>query len=150
MAKNPSSRIIENKRAAFDYQITETFEAGLVLVGLEIKAFRAGQASLSGAFVRSLQSGPNNQLELWLINSHFSQTAEPDRSRKLLLHRTEIDRLIGRVQEKGLTLIPIRLFLQRGHLKLLVGLGRGKKQFEKREIIKKRDAKRQLQRMIKG
>lgn len=149
MTKTKTSRVVENKRAYFEYEISDSFEAGLVLTGLEIKAFRAGQASLAGTFVRPLQSGAGGRAELWLINSHFAQATEPDRSRKLLLHRVEIDRLIGRIQEKGLTLIPIRLFLQRGRLKLLVGLGRGKKQYEKREVLKKRDLKRQLQQTLK-
>ncbi len=143
-------RRIENKRAIFDYEISETIEAGLVLSGLEIKAFRAGQVSLSAAFVRPLQSGPKEQVELWLINSHFTSTPEPDRSRKLLVHRRELDRLIGRVTEKGLTIIPMTMYLKRGRLKVDLALGRGKKQFEKRETLKHRDIDRELRRGIKN
>ncbi len=145
-----SQRRVENKRAFFDYQVLETIEAGLVLTGEEIKSFRAGQVSLNAAFVRPLQSGERQQVELWLINGHFAQTQEPDRSRKLLVHRQEIDRLIGKVQEKGLTLIPIELYLRHGRLKVSVGLARGKRQFEKRETLKRRDLDRELRRTVKG
>lgn len=144
-----NNRRVENKRARFDYDISETIEAGLVLRGSEIKAFRAGQAGLNAAFVRPLQSGPNKQTELWLINSHFAKTEEPERSRKLLVHRKEIDRYIGKVQEKGLTLVPLEMYISRGNVKILVGLGRGKKQYEKRESIKKRDVDRELRRGLK-
>lgn len=144
------SRHVDNKKAHFDYEIDETFEAGLVLVGAEIKAFRAGLASIKTAFVRPLASGPDNQTELWLINSHFSKTPEPDRSRKLLAHRNEIDRYIGKVGEKGLTLVPLELYLKRGRVKVMVGLGKGKKQFEKREVLKKRDVEREIRRESKG
>ncbi len=142
------NRRIENKQARFNYAIEEDFEAGLVITGAEVKAFRAGKVSITGAFVRPLQSGPNGQIELWLINSQFAHTLEPDRSRKLLIHRREIDRLIGKVQEKGFTLIPLALYLSRGRVKLSVGLGRGKKQFEKRETIKKRDVEREIRRSL--
>lgn len=144
-----SSRQADNKRARFDYEILEDLEAGLVLTGEEVKAFRAGKANINAAFVRPLQSGPDRSVELWLINAQFSGTTEPDRSRKLLVHRKELDRLIGRVQEKGLTLVPIEMYLSRGKVKVRVGLGRGKKQFEKRETIKRRDIDRELRRSLK-
>jgi SsrA-binding protein len=144
-----TDRRVQNKRARFDYDISETVEAGLVLRGSEIKSFRAGQAGLNAAFVRPLMSGPHKQPELWLINSHFAQTEEPERSRKLLVHRKEIERYIGKVQEKGLTLIPLEMYISRGRVKVLVGLGRGKKQYEKRESIKKRDVDREMRRGIK-
>lgn len=143
-----NQRRVENKRARFDYEILENIEAGLVLTGPEVKAFRAGQSSLNGTFVRPLNSGPNGQPELWLLNSHFSHTVEPDRSRKLLVHRKEIDRYLGKVTEKGLTLIPLEMYFKGGNVKLNVGLGRGKKQFEKRETIKKRDVQRELRRSV--
>jgi SsrA-binding protein len=136
-------RHVDNKKAQFDYEIGETFEAGLVLLGSEIKAFRAGQASIQAAFVRPLGD------ELWLINSHFTKTPEPDRTRKLLAHRKEIDRYLGKVAEKGLTLVPLELYIKRGRVKVLVGLGKGKKQFEKREAIKKRDVDREIRRGLK-
>lgn len=146
----PTGRRVENKRAHFDYVIDETIEAGLVLHGPEVKAYRAGQVSLAGAFVRPLQSGPHDQVELWLLNSHFAGAIEPDRSRKLLLHRKEIDRLIGKITEKGLTLVPTSLYLKHGQVKVEVGLVRGKKQFEKRETLRRRDIDRDLRRSIKS
>jgi SsrA-binding protein len=144
-----SSRKVENKRARFDHEISETVEAGLVLRGSEIQAGRAGKVSLNGTFVRPLMSGPDGQPELWLLNAHFSGTEEPDRSRKLLVHRKEINRYLGKVHEKGLTLVPIEMYLVRGNVKVLVGLGKGKKQFEKRESIKERDVNRELRRGMK-
>lgn len=144
-----NNRRVENKRARFDYEINETVEAGLVLRGSEIKAFRAGLAGLNAAFVRPLTSSPNGQPELWLINAHFAKTEEPDRSRKLLVHRKEIDRYLGKVQEKGFTLVPLEMYLSKGRVKVLVGLGKGKKQFEKRETIKRRDVDRELRRGLK-
>lgn len=142
-------RRFENKRARFDYEITETFEAGLVLNGLEIKSARAGQVSLNGAFVRPLRIGSSGKTELWLINAHFTGAPEPDRTRKLLVHRRELDRLTSRINEKGYTIVPIVLYFTRGRLKIQVGLGKGKKQFEKRETIKKRDIERELKRGVK-
>ncbi len=137
---------ITNRKARFDYEVLESFEAGLVLSGPEIKAIRAKQASLAGAFVRPLQIGQNHKIELWLINSHFSQTPEPERSRKLLMHRKEISRLIGRVNEKGLTLVPLDIYIKHGKAKLGFALARGKKAFEKRATIKQRDLSRELRR----
>ncbi len=148
MAQNSNQRRAENKRARFDYAISEDFEAGLVLNGQEVKSFRAGQASINGAFVRPLSSGPKEQIEFWLINGQFAHTDNPDRSRKLLISRAAINRMIGRIQEKGLTLVPLALYFSRGKIKLSVGLARGKKQFEKRETLKARDIKRELQRSI--
>ena len=146
-ADRPAGRRYENKRARFDFEIDEDFEAGLVLSGPEVKSFRAGKVSLNGAFVRPLNLGAGVP-ELWLINSSFSASPDPDRSRKLLVHRKELDRLIGRITEKGFTLVPLALYLSRGRVKLSVGLGRGKKQFEKRETIKRRDVERELRRSI--
>lgn len=144
-----NQRRVQNKRAYFDYSISENVEAGLVLNGPEVKSFRAGQVQLNGAFVRPLQSGPNEQIELWLLNSHFNNTAEPDRTRKLLMHRKEIDRLIGKAQEKGYSLVPLEMYLAHGQIKVSVGLARGKKQYEKRETIKQRDVDRELRRAVK-
>lgn len=143
------ARRIENKRGFFDYLIEERIEAGLVLTGEEVKAFRAGQVSLGGSFVRPLFSAPDKKSELWLLNAQFAQVAEPDRSKKLLLHRQEIDRLLGKVTEKGLTLVPLTLFLKGGKIKVEVGLARGKKHYEKRETIKKRDIERTLRQTLK-
>lgn len=143
-------RHVENKRAHFDYEILEDLEAGLVLTGEEVKAFRAGKVTIGAAFVRPLQSAPNKDAELWLINAQFAGVSEPDRSRKLLVHRKEVDRFIGKVQEKSLTLVPIEMYLNKGKVKLRIGLAKGKKKFEKRETIKKRDVERELKRSIKG
>lgn len=143
-------RRVDNKRARFDYAVEETIDAGLVLTGQEVKAFRGGRVSLSGAFVRPLGSGKGKQQELWLINAHFSGTEVPDQSRKLLLHRKEIDRFLGKINEKGLTLIPLDLHLERGRVKLTAGLARGKKQYEKRETIKKRDVEREIRRATRN
>jgi SsrA-binding protein len=142
-------RRVENKKAYFDYTIDETLEGGLALTGQEVKAMRAGHASIAGAFVRPLSIGANKQTELWLINAHFSNTEEPDRSRKILLHRKEIDRYIGKVTEKGLTLVPLTLYFKQGKIKVEVGLARGKKQYEKRETIKKRDLEREIKATLK-
>jgi SsrA-binding protein len=144
-----NARRVDNKRARFDYEISETFEAGLVLRGSEVKSMRAGQANLNAAFVRPLQSGAADQAELWLVNGHFAQTEEPDRSRKLLVHRKEISRLLGKIQEKGLTLVPLAMYFSRGKIKIEVGLAKGKKQFEKREAIKKRDVDREMRGRLK-
>lgn len=138
----------ENKRARFDYDISEDFEAGLVLSGPEVKSFRAGKVSLNGAFVRPLAIGTSGHPELWLVNSSFTNANEPDRTRKVLMHRKEIDRLIGRITEKGFTLVPMALYMNRGNVKLSIGLGKGKKQFEKRETIKKRDVEMDIRRSL--
>lgn len=143
-------RVIHNKRARFDYEIIEDSEAGLVLTGEEVKAFRAGKANLSAAFVRPLYTGPSGQSEIWLINAYFSVVNEPDRSRKLLLARKDIDRLVGKIQEKGLTLLPLSMYFRRGNIKVSIGLGRGKKRFEKREALKRKDVDRELRREVKG
>lgn len=137
-----------NKRAIFDYEILETWEAGLVLSGAEVKAMREGQISLKGAYVTL------NQGELWLINAHISPYKkarmdpgyEPTRRRKLLLKKTEIKRLLGQRQQAGLTIVPLKVYTKRHHLKLEIGLGRGRKKFDKRELIKKRDVEREVER----
>lgn len=145
-----NARKVENKRAYFDYDVIETVEVGLVLSGQEVKAFRAGKVSLNAAFVRPLQSGSNGRAELWLINALFAGTVEQDKSRKLLIHRHELDRLIGKIVEKGLTLIPLEMYFTRGKLKLQVGLARGKKQYEKREVIKRQDLNREMRRAARN
>jgi SsrA-binding protein len=122
--------VATNRRARHDYHIEETFEAGIVLTGPEVKSLRAGRASLAEAYGRVTDG------ELWVENLHiapYSHAAErsydPRRLRKLLLHRAEIDRLMGKTQERGLTLIPLRLYFRRGLAKLELGLGRGKRRF---------------------
>lgn len=139
-----------NRRARYDYTIEETFEAGLVLTGTEIKSLRAGKASLAEAYAR-VEKG-----EAWLIGAHIAQwpgasrsNHEPRRDRKLLLHGTQIAQLAGKTQAKGLTLVPLRIYVtERGHAKLELGLGRGKKLHDRRRDIAAREARRDLEREI--
>jgi SsrA-binding protein len=140
--------VATNRRARHDYSIEETFEAGIVLIGSEVKSLRAGRASLAEAFAR-VRDG-----ELWLENMHIPPyqhadtkgSYDPLRARKLLLHRGEIERLIGKTQERGLTLVPLRLYFTRGLAKLELGLARGKRQFEKRQAIAEREHRREMER----
>lgn len=141
-----------NKRASFDYTIEETFAAGIELKGTEVKSLRHGQASIQEAYV-----GPTGN-EMWLHNANipeYQQASqhlqhEPQRTRRLLLHRREINRLIGAVTREGYTIVPIKLYFnKRGIAKLEIGLGKGKKQHDKREAIKKRDWGREKQRVMK-
>lgn len=144
-----------NKKALYDYEILESFEAGLVLTGSEVKSLRAGNASLKGAFVTLRQEGKNPAL--YLLNAHISPykmasgvaQSDPTRSRKLLLHAHEISSLLGKIQPKGLTLIPIKVYTRGSRIKLEFGLAKGKKKFDKRESIKKRESERQMRRMFK-
>lgn len=140
-----------NRKAFHDYFIEEEYEAGIVLTGSEIKSVRAGRVNLRGAYAR-VQEG-----ELWLYDAHISpndQTGayfqhEPTRPRKLLLHRREINRLIGKLEQKGLTLVPLDIHFKQRRAKVKVGVARGKKLFDKREATAERDAQRQLQRVLK-
>lgn len=140
-----------NRRARYEYFIDETFVAGIVLVGTEVKSLRAGKANLSDAYAR-VEGG-----EIWLHHMHVSPHAEgnrnnvePLRSRKLLLTRREIDKLSAQLLQKGLVLVPLALFFERGFAKLELGLGRGKKLFDKRQDIAKRDSEREARREIFG
>ena len=142
--------IATNRKARYQYQFHGTYEAGLVLMGTEIKSIRAGGVSLQEGFV-VFDGG-----EAWLVNVHIAQydpasgqNHEPRRRRKLLLHRREIDRLQGRSQEKGYTVVPTRLYLVDGRAKVEIALARGKKQHDKRQTIAKRDARRQVERALK-
>ena len=142
--------IATNRTARYQYQFDDTYEAGLVLMGSEIKSIRAGRVSLQEGFVL-FEEG-----EAWLVNVHIAQydaasrqNHEPKRRRKLLLHRREIDRLHGRTREKGYTVIPTKLYLKDGRAKVEIALARGKKQYDKRQTIAKRDSKRQVERAIK-
>lgn len=142
--------IAQNRRARHEYSIEDTVEAGIALSGTEIKSIRAHKVSLANAYAR-IDRG-----EAWLIGAHIApwETAsrfnhEPKRERKLLLHRREIDELLGKTKAKGLTLIPLRLYLTgRGKAKLELGLGRGKQLHDKRRDIAERDAKRQMERDV--
>ena len=146
MAKGERA-VATNRRARFDYDIDETYEAGMVLTGAEVKSLRAGRASLAEAYARV------NEGEVWVENLHIppyshgdQRDHDPRRPRKLLLHRAEIERLIGRTQERGLTLVPMRLYFRRGLAKLEIGLGRGKRQHEKREATLEREHRREMER----
>ncbi len=141
---------IQNKKGYFDYEILEKIEAGIQLVGCEVKSLRAGNASIKESFARI----KNN--EIYLVNMYIAPYAygnihnhEETRERKLLLHRAEIAKLIGKVQQKGLTLLPLKVYLKGRHIKVLLGLGRSKKKFDKRELIKKRDMNRDMERQYK-
>jgi SsrA-binding protein len=143
--------IARNRKALHDYHIAETFDAGLVLQGPEVKSIRGNRVSLAESFAR-IDGG-----EAWLYGMHVSPydpasqwNTDPVRPRKLLLTRRELRRLVGATREQGHTLVPLELFLQRGFIKVRVGLGRGKKAHDKREAIRKRDAAREIQRAVKG
>jgi len=148
----PNVKVIAtNKKARFDYEILETFEAGIVLTGPEVKSAKAGQVSIKEAFATVKGE------EVFLTNAHISpykQAAnieqEPTRSRKLLLKKSEISSLIGKSKTQGLTLIPTKIYLKRGLVKVEVGLGKGKKLHDKREQIKKKDTQREIQRELRG
>jgi SsrA-binding protein len=151
-AKRPTGNVIAvNRRARHDYFIEDQFEAGLALEGWEVKSLRAGNAQLTEAYV-NLKKG-----EAWLVGAHFAPlktvsthiTADPTRARKLLLHRTELDRLVGAVERKGYALIPLDLHWHKGRAKLSIGLGKGKKQHDKRSDRKDRDWQRQKERILK-
>ncbi len=142
--------IAKNRRARHDYAIIDTYEAGLVLTGSEVKSLREGKANLSDAY------GIVRNGELFIINLHISvyerasyNNHEPTRTRKLLLHKREIGRLIGAIERQGLTLIPLELYFKRGIAKVAIALGKGKKQHDKREDAKARDADREIARAVR-
>ncbi len=142
---------IFNRRANYDYEILEKFEGGLVLKGYEVKAIKTGKASLKGAYVVV----QNN--EVFLINAHISpyqkantpDNYQPDQTRKILLHKSEIKSLIGKTRQKGLTLVPIKMYTKKGRIKLQFGLGKGKRKFDKREAVAKKEAKRRIERAMR-
>ncbi len=143
--------IADNRKARHDFQLLERFEAGLVLTGTEVKSLRQGRASLAQAY------GDVRGTEVWLVGAHIPvyeqgniANHEPERDRKLLLHRREISTLIGKVREKGLTLVPTRLYFKDGRAKVELALARGKEQRDKRRDIAKREADRQIERALKG
>jgi SsrA-binding protein len=142
--------IATNRKARHQYEFIDTYEAGLALLGTEIKSIRAGQVSLQEGFV-TFEGG-----EAWLVNVHIApydpasrQNHDPRRRRKLLLHRREIERLRSHTQEKGYTVVPSKLYLKDGRAKVEIALAKGKKLFDKREAIAKRDSKRQVERALK-
>jgi SsrA-binding protein len=145
------SYIAENRKAYHDYHLLETFEAGLVLLGTEVKAIREGRVNLRDSFAR-VEDG-----EVFIYNMSISPYShrgyadhEPLRRRKLLLHRGEIRKLIGKTVEKGMTLVPVRMYFKNGRVKIAVSLAKGKKEFDKRETIKRREADRETRAAIKS
>jgi len=144
--------ITQNRRSSYDYEILETYEAGLVLFGCEVKAIKTGHVSLNGSFVTTKNG------ELFLTNAlvppyqpkNTSIDYDQSRPRKLLLNKSEISSLIGKLKAKGLTLVPIRLYTKKNKIKLEFGIAKGKKKADKREVIKKREFGREKERIIKG
>lgn len=143
--------IIENRRARFDYDILETIEAGIELFGFEVKSAKAGHAQISGSFAMIRDN------QAWLIGAtipafqpaNAPQNYDPERTRRLLLHRKEIKSLIGSASRKGLTMVPLKMYNKSGYVKLLIGLGKHKRSSDKREVIKQRESKREIERTLK-
>jgi len=143
--------IASNRRARHNFDILETYEAGLVLLGTEVKALRDGRADLKESYARVEGN------EAWLIGCHISPYAQgnranhdPLRPRKLLLHRGEISRLLGRVMEKGLTVVPLSLYFKGGRVKVELGLARGRKTLDKRQVIREREERREMDREVRA
>lgn len=150
MAPKDTKVVASNRRARHDYDILETFESGIVLTGSEVKSMRDGKVQLKDSFAR-VQDG-----ELWLHGVHISPYAfahgdsahDPDRARKLLLHRAEIDALMGRTQQESLTLVPLSVYFKEGRAKVELGLAKGRRNYDKRQAIAKRDADREAARAM--
>ncbi len=147
----PVKVVCENRKARHDYFILETFEAGMVLTGTEVKSLRAGRGNLKESYAR-VENG-----ELWLYDMHISPyeqgnrfNHEPKRPRKLLMHKGEIMHLWGRTREKGLTLVPLRCYFKDGRAKVEIALAKGKKLYDRREEIAAREAKREVERALRG
>lgn len=142
--------VCTNKKARFDYEIDEKYEAGMVLTGTEVKSLRNGKANLKDGYARVIKG------EVYLIGCHISPyemgthtNHDPERRRKLLLHKQEIKRLTGKTVGKGLTLVPLRIYFRNGKAKIELGLGRGKKAYDKRETMRQRTADREMERAIR-
>jgi SsrA-binding protein len=151
VAATGTKLIAENRRARFDYELLERLEAGLVLSGTEVKAARDGKVHLAGAYAE-VRDG-----EAWLVGASIDEheqgarsSHEPGRDRKLLLHRSEIDSLYGKVREKGLTIVPTRLYFKDSRVKVELAIARGKEHRDKRRDLMERDAKRQMERVVKA
>ena len=150
MAPKGTKVVATNRRARYDYDILETFESGIVLTGSEVKSIRDGKIQLKDSFAR-VQDG-----EVWLHGVHISPYAyahganahDPDRSRKLLLHRAEIDELMGRTQQESLTLVPLSVYFKEGRAKVELALAKGRRRYDKRQAIAKRDADREAARAM--
>ncbi len=151
MARGSGTKVVaDNRRARHDFHLLERLEAGIALTGTEVKSLREGRATLQGAF------GEVREGEVWLVGAHIGEYAQgnvanhdPDRDRKLLLHRREISSLIGKVSERGLTLVPTRLYFKDGRAKVELALARGKETRDKRRAIAEREARRQIERALK-
>jgi SsrA-binding protein len=142
--------VCQNKKARHDYHIMEVIEAGMVLVGTEVKSLREGRANLKDSYAR-IRNG-----ELYLVQAHISPYShahydnhDPERVRKLLVHKRELKRLTGKTQEKGLTLVPLKIYFKEGKAKVELALASGKKSYDKRETLKRKDQKREMERAIK-
>lgn len=151
MAKPGEKLIADNRRARYEYELLERVEGGLVLTGTEVKSLRQGQATLGQAYADVRGD------EVWLLGAHIPEYVQgnlrnhdPDRARKVLLHKGEIASLIGKVQEKGLTLVPTRLYFKAGRVKVELAVARGKERHDKRRDIAKRDADRQIERALRA
>lgn len=150
MAATGTRTVAENRRARRDYELLERYEAGIALTGTEVKSARAGKVQLGQAYA-DIRDG-----EAWLIGASIAEYAQrgpfghdPGRDRKLLLHRREIDSLLGKVREKGLTLVPTRMYLKDGKVKVEIALARGREKADKRRLIAEREARRQIERALK-
>lgn len=143
--------LAQNKKASHDYFIEETFEAGMVLTGTEIKSLRNGRANLSDSFA-TIRNG-----EIFLHNMHISpfeqgnrfNPSDPTRARKLLMHKSQIHKLYGQSKQEGYTIVPLKVYIRNGYAKCLIGLGKGKKNYDKRESAAKKDAQRDIQRALR-
>ena len=147
----PTHLIADNRKARHDYHLFDTFEAGIVLLGTEVKAIREGRVNLKDSYGRVVHG------EVFLYNLHISPyshhgytTHEPLRCRKLLLNRAEIRKLIGKTVERGLTLVPVRMYFKRGRVKVVISVAKGKKNYDKRETIRRREVDRETRAMVKG
>lgn len=150
MPKGEGKQVAQNKKAYHDFFIEETYETGIVLQGTEIKSIRAGKVNLKDSYAR-IQNG-----EAWLYSMHVSPyeqgnryNHDPLRPRKLLLHKREINKLLGETKEVGYALVPLKLYLKNGFCKVLLGLAKGKKNYDKREDLKKKEAKREIERAFR-
>jgi SsrA-binding protein len=151
MAKESMKLVANNKKAYYDYFVDEKFEAGLVLHGTEVKSLRLGKCSIKEAFIR-IENG-----EVWVYGMHISPyemgnifNKDPLRPKKLLLHKYEINKLLGKIKEKGFTLVPLQVYFKEGRAKIEMGLCRGKKLYDKRQDLAKKDANRRIERELSG
>lgn len=135
--------LAQNKKAFFDYTVQDQWQAGLVLLGSEIKIARAGRVTISGSYIRPF-TGENGKIELWWVGSHFPGAPDETRTKKILLSRAEIEKIQGKLSAGEYTIIPLELFLQRGLAKLTIGLATRKKKHDKREVLKRRDSDRDI------